>query len=319
MNGHYSEWVDVTSGVPQGSVLGPTCFIVFINDIDDVLNLVEGFVFKFADDTKYGRVIRNEAERIQMQEDINRLLEWAELWQMQFNAKKCKIMHIGYNNPNYDYTMGGHAPAGTVLSVTPEEKDIGVLVHNSLIPSSQCARAAKKANQVLGQMSRAFHYRDATWVRLYKTFVRPHLEFSVQAWSPWHLKDIEVLEKVQERAVKMVKGLRSNNYIDRLKELGLPSLAERRTRGDCIQVWKYQHGISPYSPGLLQFAGDEEHRLTRHTYEKLNLMKSKSRLDVRKYSFTVRCADSWNNLPQSVKRAETVVEFKRMYDELLNK
>ena len=318
LNGHHSGWVDVTSGVPQGSVLGPTCFIVFINDIDEVLDLVEGFVFKFADDTKYGRVIRTEEDRIQMQNDINRLLEWAELWQMEFNAKKCKIMHVGRNNPNHDYTMGGYAPAGTVLSVTSEEKDIGVIVHNSLKPSSHCGRAAKKANQVLGQMSRSFHYRDKTWIQLYKTFVRHHLEVSVQAWSPWLKKDIEVLEKVQERAVRMVKGLRSTDYHERLKELGLPSLSERRTRGDCIQVWKYLHGRSPYSSGLMEFAGDQGHRLTRHTHQKMNLMKPKSRLDVRKYSFTSRCVDPWNKLPQSVKAAQDTDAFKRNYDRYLS-
>ena len=111
LNGEASEWLPVTSGVPQGSVLGPTLFVIFINDLDEVVDLVDGFISKFADDTKYGRIIRNENDRIAMQKDIDRLLEWADLWQMEFNAKKCKIMHFGRRNPQYNYCMGGYAPA----------------------------------------------------------------------------------------------------------------------------------------------------------------------------------------------------------------
>ena len=188
------------------------------------------------------------------------------------------------------------------------------MIHNTLKPSIQCARAAKKANQVLGQMSRAFHYRDSTWIRLYVTFVRPHLEFAVQSWSPWLKKDIEILEKVRERAVKMVKGLKATSYAGKLKELGLLSLEERRVRGDCIQVWKYLNGISPCSPELLQFVGEEEHRVTRHTSNKMNLMNPHARLDVRKYSFTSRCVEEWNRLPQVVKSAQSLIDFEIEYD-----
>ena len=80
-------------------MLGPTCFIVFINDIDEVLELVDGFVYKFADDTKYGRVVHDDADRAIMQRDIDRLMEWAERWQMELNAKKCKSCMSGVVTP----------------------------------------------------------------------------------------------------------------------------------------------------------------------------------------------------------------------------
>ena len=141
-----SEWAPVTSGVPQGSVLGPTCFIIFINDIDEVVDIVNGFVFKFADDTKYGRTVICEEDRELMQNDIDRLLDWAERWQMEFNGKKCKVLHFGHNNPRYSYTLGGYAPGGVVLENVAVEKDIGVMIHESLKPSQQCFKAAAKGN-----------------------------------------------------------------------------------------------------------------------------------------------------------------------------
>ena len=146
------------------------------------------------------------------------------------------MIHFGRNNPGFSYTMGGYAPAGAVLESVVEEKDVGVMVHNTLKPSAQCAKAAKKANQVLGQMARAFHYRDKdTWIKLYKTYVRCHQEYAVQAWSPWTQADKELLEAVQKRAVRMVSGLRGKEYEDRLKEVGLTTLEARRQRGDMIR------------------------------------------------------------------------------------
>lgn len=318
LNGNVSEWLPVTSGVPQGSVLGPTCFVIFINDLDEVLNLVDGFVFKFADDTKYGRVIRGEEDQVKMQNDINRLLEWADRWQMSFNELKCKIMHVGKSNPQYSYHMGGYAPAGTILKKVQEEKDIGVMISNSLKPYAQCAMAAKKANSVLGQMSRSFHYRDRhIWIRLYKIFVRPHLELCVQAWCPWYVKDIDLLESVQKRAVNMVVGLMSTTYEDKLKEIHLLSLQERRLRGDNIQVWKYVHGINPGGEELLQRAQDQHGRMTRHTGRKFNLARIDARSEIRRNFFATRCVENWNKLPEHVQGAESVVHFKRDYDELM--
>jgi hypothetical protein len=201
--------------------------VIFINDIDEVVKKID-IIKKFADDTKLGQSVVTDRDRQNMQEALEALGEWSQKWGMEFNVPKCKVMHLGHNNPKHQYEM-----AGQTLSVTREEKDIGVTVADTLKPSAQCARAAKTAHTVLGQISRAFHYRDRhIFVRLYKQYVRPHLEFAVQAWSPWTEADKECLEKVQRRAVSMVSGLQEQEYEDRLKELGLTSLAERRHRAD---------------------------------------------------------------------------------------
>ena len=161
LNSKCSEWKCGNSGVPQGSVLGPTLFIIFINDIDGAVNTVFSVLSKFADDTKLIHKVQHENDRKDLQADIDSLLQWSEEWQMLFNASKCKIIHFGKKNPGYSYTIGGYAPAGTVLACVESEKDLGVIIHNSLKPSAQCAKAASKVNQVLGQMARSqVTYRD---------------------------------------------------------------------------------------------------------------------------------------------------------------
>jgi hypothetical protein len=145
---------------------------------------------------------------------------------------------MGHHNPAFNYTVNGQ-----VLEETKEERDIGVIVSSSMKPTAQCMRAAKTAQTVLGQLSRAFHYRDRhIFLRLYKQYVRPHLEFSIQAWAPRTEGDRNCLEKVQQRAIKMVSGLKSNIYEERLRELNLPILLERRHQMDMAMVHKILHG-----------------------------------------------------------------------------
>ena len=230
-------------------MLGPTLFVICINDIDDVINTVSGIISKFADDTNLGRCMESDEDRVVLQQEIDNFVQWADTRQMEFNADKCKVLHLGGKNGKYKYHMGGFAPAGQILEETKEEKDIGVIITNTLKPHTQCVKAAKKANQVhvLGQMSRGLHFRDKfTWIWLYRQYCRPHLDYCAQAWTPWPKTDIDLLEAVQERAVRMVSGLKGKTYEDRLKEVGLTTLVERRKRCGklCIRrmMWKQPLG-----------------------------------------------------------------------------
>ena len=208
------------------------------------------------------------------------------------------------------------------LETTVEEKDVGVMIRNDLKPSSQCAKAAKKANSVLGQMARAFHYRDKdTWPRLYKTYIRCHLEYCVQAWSPYNAADKELLEKVQRRAVGMISGLTGRTYEERLAECNLTTLEERRTRGDLIQTWKIIHGKDAVDrSSWFQMTADEDavHR-TRLAGDQTKLEKPKWKYKLREQFFSVRVVEKWNKLPQDVREAKTINSFKNMYDEWLEK
>ena len=197
VNGKLSDWRTVLSGVPQGSVLGPVLFLIFINDLD-LEATVSQILLKLAGDTKIAQFIESPEDTAELQETLGRLSAWALKWGMEFNVAKCHVMHIGRNNPRNVYSM-----SGTQLAESTEERDIGVTVSSNLKPGQQCRKAAQTASAVLGQIMRAFHYRDArVFMNLYKQYVRPHLEFSVAAWSPWTQEDKEILEKVQRRAVK---------------------------------------------------------------------------------------------------------------------
>ncbi len=155
-------------------------------------------IFKFADDTKGAKAIESVMDKEKMQEALDCLCDWADKWGMAFNIAKCKVMHLGRNNPEYEYTMRGFK-----LGTTEEERDIGVIITKNLKPSAQCSKAAGRAMTVLGQIRRNFHYRDRhIFLRLYKQYVRPHLEFATPSWTPWLAGDKDVLEKVQEKAVK---------------------------------------------------------------------------------------------------------------------
>jgi hypothetical protein len=233
IKGKYSEWAPVLSGVPQGSVLGPVLFNIFINDLDGAV-AADQILKKFADDSKLGQVINGPESATALQTSLDNLCEWSAKWGMEFNTGKCHLMHVGRNNPLHTYTMGGQQ-----LAVSSSEKDVGVIVSDCLKPSKQCRKAAATANAVLSQIQRAFHYRDRhTYVKLYVQYVRPHLEFASQAWAPWTSTDKACLEKVQERAIRAVSGLKSATYQARLRELNLQSLEDRRLEADMVLTHK---------------------------------------------------------------------------------
>ena len=268
---------------------------------------------KFADDTKLGHKVNNDTDKEVLQNALDNLCMWSDRWCMEFNVKKCKVMHLGKKNKDYEYYM-----KGSVLSSVNQERDIGVLVESSLKPSLQCAEASRKASVVLGQITRAFLYRDRfIFLKLYVQFVRCHLEFASPVWSPWHIGDIEILEKVQRRAVNFITGLKGVTYEDKLKELGILSLVDRRSRADLIQVFKILKGIDDAdSSTWFTLVGQEPQRVTRNTSYHGNLVATRSKSDIRLNFFTNRVVSRWNGLPTDVKDFRTLNIFKSKLDEM---
>ena len=288
----------MTSGVPQGSVLGPLLFVIYINDISQG---VTSNMSIYADDSKcFDAVSKNT-----VQESLKKLDEWSKLSAMDFNVAKSCVIHMGKRNPRIQYTVGGE-----VIREAASERDLGVQVHEDLVFHEQCQIVVNKCRKLTGQIKRAFTNREPElMINIFKTYLLPILDFAVCAWSPWHRKDIDLIESVQRRYTKLIKGFGHLQYEQRLKCLGMPTLEKRRTYLDLVQAFRLHRGYDSLDHSLFTMVQNAHSRNTRQA-ENLNWTCQVTKQDLRKNFFSQRVVHMWNDLPTNLKKMTSLSEFK---------
>ena len=301
VNGQSSEWQEVISGVPQGSVLGPIFFVLFINDLPDE---VVSRLLLYADDSKIYRVLKDMMDTALLQTDLHCMSLWAERWQQRFHPDKLKFVKLSRKRSSKErvYFVGTDRVAQST-----GEKDIGVVVDEKLTFKKHIADQIKKANSMVGSIRRSFKFLDAKMFKLlYKGLARPHVETSVAVWNPYTAELRDDIEGVQRRATRMVPGLKELTYAERNKALDLPTLRYRRMRMDMLEVYKIVNSIydTKSAPKLLMKEDDR----TRGNGKSLVVQRANTEL--RRNSFTCRVAPMWNSLPRHVVEAPSKDSFK---------
>ena len=284
INGTSSSWEKVLSGVPQGTVLGPHLFLLFINDLSEVTNST---IRLFADDCLVYRGIKGPEDETLLQQDLDNLIKWTEKWGMRFNTKKCNTIRISNS----------------------KSKDAHI-IQNNLKWSLQSQHAAAKASRTLGFIQRNFHQASSNIKeKLYYTLVRPHLEYGIAAWDPYYSKDISTLEKVQRRAARFVTGnySREASVSHMLKEtLGWHSLQDRRKIYRLTCLYKIQNNqldipkdYIPPKTTRARRGHDQQYRIYT------------TRLAPFDNSFFPRTIKEWNDLPKSAINQPSKTTFKQ--------
>jgi hypothetical protein len=302
---HCSSFSPVTSGILQGSVLGPLLFLIYINDIVDIIgpNLTAKL---FADDVKIYVIISDIDSINQLQDSLFAICRWAAEWQLNISINKCAVLHLGRNNLTYDYSLDG-----VTLPNVREMRDLGVLVNSNLSFSSHYAQITAKAHQRAGLILRCFKSRDPfVLFRAFTVYVRPLLEYCSPVWSPVYKTDVTKIESVQRRFTKRLRGLACLPYKDRLQFLSAETLELRRLKQDLLTMFKIINGIIDID--VSQFFELNNYSQTRG--HDLKLVKTINNNNARAFSFACRRTDCWNALPADTILATSITVFRNLLD-----
>ena len=248
VEGVHSKVTAVRSGVPQGTVLGPVLFLVYLSDIEGVVE--SSLVSSFADDTRLLREIKDTDDQMRLQGDLNNVYDWANRHKMVLNADKFSLMTY---KGNIEATMETpyKAQGGEPIEKKSNVKDLGVVMEDTLGFDLQIDGMVKKARRKMGWLLRVFRTREAAaLLPIYKSLVLPHLEYACQLWCPADLATIRKLEAVQRTFTSRLSKMNNFNYWQRLEMLSIYSIERRRERYIIIYVWKMVEGMVPMIRGL---------------------------------------------------------------------
>lgn len=305
VEGHASTPVVVSSGVPQGTVLGPLLFLIYINDMPT--NISPGTSIKlFADDAMLYRIVNNEQDSQTLQTDLNHLTRWELDWQMSFNPSKCEVMHITRSRSprNTHYTIHD-----TTLEIVPLATHLGIDITSTLSWNNHVTKIANKANSKLGFLRRNIRSVPLTVkTHAYQSLVRPHLEYCSPVWDPYTLQNSKSLESVQHRAARFC--LHNYDWDTRgaglVSALGWSTLEQRRTEARLANMYKITHGLLDINPQQYLTPGNPNTR-SNHPYKYRQLQSTCSYFT---YSYFPRTVVQWNRLPQTAVLASSLEGFK---------
>jgi hypothetical protein len=308
INGAYSEWLPVTSGVPQGSILGPLLFVIFINDMPSCVSS-DTEISLFADDSKCSRIISTIADQLALQKDLNALFNWSVKWDIDFNAKKCVMLHVKTRKHHhvapFNYKLGDHS-----LQSVDDQNDLGISVTCNMNWKPHINHMICKANRILGLIRHTCHDINDPLTRkiLYLAHVRPILEYGSEIWNPQEKGLISSIEKVQRRATRFI--LRSSApYEERLNELNLLSLDNRRKFKDNILLFKGLQSMTFISfHDKINFRNSEHHNL--RSTNSPTIIPNRCRTNIFRQTYFNRIYHSWNALPANLRNLHTFPQFK---------
>ena len=264
----------------------------------------------FADDAKIYKAIESIQDISTIQDDINKLYQWSETWQLPLNTTKCKCIHYGKDNPEHVYSIGS-----TPLSVDDTEKDVGVTFDPSLDFRTHISNMISKANTRDGIIKRSFSRLSIqSFKLLYKSLVRPILEYCRVIWYPIFKTNAQEIEKVQRRATKLVHPLRNVSYSERLKSLNLTTLEYRRKRADMLQVFRIANKMDNIE--FKDFFILNKNPTRGHKWK---IDKPRATTSVRQNSFSHRVVNDWNTLSKEVVECTTINTYKNALEKAWKK
>lgn len=311
INGIKSEYLTVSSGIPQGSVIGPLLFLLYINDLPDTISST---IYMYADDTKVYREIKSSDDNKLLQNDLNIMCKWSDTWLLKFHPNKCNSIAIGNNEVNHKYMLNNDTH--TIEQVT-EIKDIGVIIDSELTFKQHIYKKIDTANSILGIIRRSYKYIDInTFLPLYKGLVRSHFDYAATIWDPYIATFIEDIESVQRRATILIPEIKHLNYPERLEKLKLPTLAYRRARGEMIEVYKIMNSV--YDNRVTQNLLTKRNKNIHMQLRGHELILEQKRIYNRKVKnfFSNRVVKLWNTLPYSIITVVSLNAFKNKLDKL---
>ena len=306
MGDFVGDWMPIVSGVPQGSVLGPLFFIIYINDL---LGLIEISNKVYADDTKLIHAYNNHEECVAIQNALDTITEWTRVWLLFLNPKKCKVLHMGNKKQlsnKFMFSIGDVSVETCLVA-----KDLGILMNQNLSWSQHINKICTNANYWRKVLYKCFTFRSVEVIKkLYTSIIRPKIEYAAAVWNPISVRCINLLEKVQRRCTKIGR-LAKFPYPTRLAMLGLLSFKSRRDRGDLIQMFKYYKSFDNLS---LTNAPALSNSVTRG--HRFKFIQEQCLHRSRIFFIFNRIASIWNLLPKSAIDAKSVNEFKNIIDDL---